>query len=87
MDKGIFQGCPISPYLFLYSWFNIETMAIALPLNQNIRGIPIEEIELKISLLVNDSTCVLDGSQGSFDNLFATWITFSNFSGHKIIFF
>ena len=61
-------------------------MAIALPLNQNIRGIPIEESELKISLLVNDSTCVLDGSQGSFDNLFATLITFSNFSGHKIIF-
>ena len=43
----------------------IETMAIAVRLNLNIRGIPIdmiEESELIVSLLVNDSTCFLDGS-------------------------
>ena len=85
MDKGIFRGCPISA-VFILVQLIIETMAIALRLNQNIRGIPIEESELKFSLLVNDSTCFLDGSQGSFDNLFATLIKFSNFSGHKIIF-
>ena len=73
--------------VFILVQLIIETMAIALRLNQNIRGIPIEESELKISLLVNDSTCFLDGSQGSFDNLFGTLIKFSNFSGHKIIFF
>ena len=61
-------------------------MAISVRLNQNIRGIPIEESELKVSLLVNDSTCSLDGSQGSFDNIFATLIKFSNFSEHKINF-
>ena len=72
--------------VFILVQLIIETMAIALRLNQNIRGIPIEESELKISLLVNDSTSFLDGSQGSFDNLFATLIKFSNFSGHKIIF-
>ena len=33
-----------------------------------------------------NSTCFLDGSQGSFDNLFATLIKLSNFSGHKINF-
>ena len=72
--------------VFILVQLIIETMAIALRLNQNIRGIPIEESESKISLLVNDSTCFLDGSQGSFDNLFATLIKFSNFSGHRIIF-
>ena len=40
----------------------IEPMAIAVHLNLNIKGIPIEESELKVSLLVNDSTCFLDGS-------------------------
>ena len=73
--------------VFILVQLIIETMAIALRVNQNIRVIPIEESELKIYLLVNDSTCFFfDGSQGSFDNPFATLIKLSYFSGHKIIF-
>jgi len=68
MAKGIFQGCPISPYLFLLI---IETMAIPVRQNVNIKGIPVGDNELKISLLADDSTCFLDGSQNSFQNLFA----------------
>ena len=48
--------------VFILVQLIIETMAIAVCLNPNIRGIPIEERELKVSLLVNDSTCFLDGS-------------------------
>ena len=48
--KGYFQ---ISLYLFLLI---IETMAIPFGQNHNIRGIPIEENELKNSLLADDST-------------------------------
>ena len=50
MERGIFQGCPISPYLFLLV---IETMALAVRQNDNIKGIPVEDKELKISLLAN----------------------------------
>ena len=81
MVKGIFQGCPISPYLFLLI---IETMAIAIRQSVNIKGIPIEDKELKVSLVAVDSTCFLDGSQDSFDNLFATLDKFANCSGCKI---
>ena len=48
--------------VFILVQLIIETMAIAVRLNLNIRGIPIEESELIASLLVNDSTCFLDGS-------------------------
>ena len=60
MERGIFQGCPISPYLFL---FVIESMALAIRQNEQIIGIPIEYKMLKMSLLADDSVCFLDGSR------------------------
>ena len=52
--KGVFQGCPVSPYLFLLI---IETMAISVSQNKDIKGIPVNDSECKISLLADDSTC------------------------------
>ena len=69
MKKGIFQGCPIFPYLFLLV---IETTALAIRHTVNIKGIPIDDWELKISLFADDSICFLDGSLDSFSHLFAT---------------
>ncbi len=70
MNKGIFQGCPSSLYLFLLV---IETMASAIGQNENIKGIPIDDCNnLKISLFADDSICFLDGSQNSFIHLFDT---------------
>ena len=56
MDRGIFQGCPISPYLFLLV---IETIAIAIRQIPNIKGIPVEGNWLNISLLADDSTVMV----------------------------
>ena len=81
MERGIFQGCPISPYLFLLV---IETMALAIRQNSNIKGIQVEENELKISLLADDSTCFIDGSDASFKSLFDVIGTFSDSSGCKL---
>ena len=83
MNNGIFQGCPISPYLFLLV---IETMSIAIRQDSNIRGITIGHKELKISQFADDSTCFLDGSPDSFTNLFDSLTKFSNSSGCKINF-
>ena len=81
MERGIFQGCPISPYLFLLV---IETMALAVRQNNDIQGIPIFDKELKISLLADDSTCFLNGSTKSFDNLFEVLNKFANCSGCQL---
>ena len=55
IHRGIFQGCPISPFLFL---FVIEAAARAIRRNENIYGIFFfENYELKLSLLADDTTC------------------------------
>lgn len=81
MQRGIFQGCPISPYLFLLV---IECMALAIRQNPNIKGIPVENTDLKISLLADDSTCFIDGSENSFQSLFDTIEFFSESSGCRL---
>ena len=81
MKRGIFQGCLISPYLFLLV---IDTMALAIRQSGNIKGIPVEGNELKISLLADDSTCFIDGSNNSFRSLFDIIETFSHTSGCKL---
>ena len=45
-------------------------MALAVRQNVDIKGIPVQNNEVKISLLADDSTCFLDGSIESFNNLF-----------------
>ena len=59
-------------------------MALAIRQNDTIRGIPIHESQLKISLLADDSTCFLDGSALSFDSLFDILNNFAICSGCKI---
>ena len=67
MERGILQGCPVSPYLFPLA---IEILAIAIRQNDNIHGIPVDNHDLRVCLLDDDTTCFLDGSSASFDNLF-----------------
>ena len=81
MEKGIFQGCPISPYLFLCI---METLAIAIRNNPNIKGILVNQDELKVSMLADDTVCYIDGSKESFENLFDTLSIFGKCSGCKI---
>ena len=81
VSRGIFQGCPISPYLFVLA---IETLAVAIRDNNDIRGIKIGEIEKKVSLFADDTICFLNGDTESFVNLFETLQYFASFSGCRI---
>ena len=81
MERGIFQGCPISPLLFLCA---IEVLAISIRNNENICGIKVGGVEKKISLLADDTTCFLQSDLDSFKNLFEILNSFASLSGCKI---
>ena len=77
MDRGIFQGCPISPLLFLCA---IEVLAILIRSNDQIKGLKVGDQEKKVSLLADDTTCFVQGDQESFTNLFDFNDTLNNFA-------
>ena len=81
MQRGIFQGCPISPYLFL---FVIEILALSIRQNERVKGIKVKDEEVKISLFADDSVCFVDGSKNTLDTLFDILNKFGRLSGCKV---
>ena len=81
MHRGIFQGCPISPYLFLLV---IEILALSIRQNEQVKGIKVLNQEVKISLFADDSVCFVDGTGDSFKNLFDILNKFGRYSGCKM---
>ena len=53
-EKGVRQGCPLSPYLFIMA---VETLSCKIRDSKNVRGIQIDNCEIKITQLADDTTC------------------------------
>ena len=64
IQRGGRQGCPLSPYLFVLS---VEVLAKAIRENKNIKGILVNQNEIKISQYADDTTLILDGSKISLE--------------------
>ena len=60
LSRGVRQGCPLSPYLFILS---AEILADAIRKKQRIKGIEINSIDFKLSQYADDTTLILDGSE------------------------
>ena len=60
LERGIRQGCPLSPYLFIIA---VEVMAQIIRKDNTIRGISIDDTEFKISQLADDTTVFLSDFQ------------------------
>ena len=56
MDRGVRQGCPISPLLFIIT---LELLARNIRNNDKIKGLQFSEINVKIKLYADDATLFL----------------------------
>ena len=79
LSRGVRQGDPLSPYLFIIA---LETLAIKIR-DDGIKGIKIRDEPVKLSLFADDMTCFIKGSS-SYTNLFVTLKTFGECSALKI---
>ena len=79
--RGVRQGCPLSPYLFVLA---AEVLAKALRKNKDIRGIHVNEKEIKLSQYADDTTLILDGSKKSVLSSLRLLDDFHKASGLKL---
>lgn len=80
LGRGCRQGDPISPYLFILC---AEILSIRLRNNKNIKGIKIDNVELKFSQYADDASAFPDGSKTSLEETLQELETFANISGLK----
>ena len=63
LHRGVRQGCPLSPYLFI---LGPEILGNAVRRDTEIRGIRLGNSDCKLSQYADDTTMILDGSERSF---------------------
>jgi hypothetical protein len=81
IERGVRQGCPLSPYLFIIA---VELLSQRIAKHKDIKGITIENVEVKNSLFADDATFITDGSKQSFEKLISTLEDFQTISGLKL---
>ena len=81
IQRGVRQGCPLSPYLFILS---AEVLATAIRKNTNIKGISVNDVEITLSQYADDTILILDGSDESLRSSLATLDDFSKVSGLRL---
>ena len=81
IHKGVRQGDPLSPTLFVLC---IECLASALRANSQYVGLQLGSSNVKISLFADDTIIYLDGTVNQFEIVFAIFTKFGMFSGCTI---
>ena len=80
-QRGVRQGCPLSPHLFILA---AEVLAKTVRNNKSIRGFSLGNDEVKISQYTNDTTLILDGSEKSLTSAIQILDDFGKISGLKL---
>ena len=75
--RGVRQGCPISSYLFILA---VEVLACNIRQDKDIKGIKVEDQEIKISELADDTICCIS-DEPSLLKLLGTFKSFKLVSG------
>ena len=80
IGRGVRQGDPLSPYLFIIC---IELLAIAIRSNKNIKGIHVGGEEIKLMQFADDLTCSLTDIPSGLE-VFRLLKLFEHISGLKL---
>ena len=81
LSRGVRQGCPLSPYIFIIC---AEVLETAIRKDKKIKEISIEGDEIKISRYADDTTLFLDDSKASLQENLGVLDRFSQISGLKL---
>lgn len=81
--RGVRQGCPASPYLFLIC---AEILAHAVRADKDIKGILIQDTLFKLTQYADDTTMFLDGTLSSLNATLSLLLKFQKISGLKVNF-
>ena len=81
LNRGVRQGCPLSPYLFILC---LEILGNAIRNCDQIKGICVLDAEYKISQYADDTTLILDRSEKSMHQSFSLLDSFASVSGLRI---
>ena len=79
LERGVRQGCSLSSYLFLLS---VEILAIAIRSNTEIKGITVNQTEIKMSQY--NTTLISDGTKSSLSTALQTLNYFDEISGLRL---
>ena len=80
LGRGVRQGDPLSPYLFIIA---LEVLAIRIRNDNTIQGFTFGEENVKLNLFADDMTCFLS-DKGSYISLFRLLEVFGECSGLKV---
>ena len=80
IERGVRQGDPLSPYLFVTA---VEILGIAIRNKDSIKGIEINDLEIKLLQFADDTTAVLS-DLNSANALFSLLEEFEKASGLKL---
>ena len=83
LGRGVRQGCPISPYLYLIC---AELLGIGVRKSEEIKGIKLNEVFYTILQFADDTQVLLDGSQESLNAIILLLKHYEAISGMKINF-
>ena len=81
MGRGVRQGCPLSPYLFIIA---AEVLAISIRNNKDIKGIVIGKKEYKIKQFADDSQTMSIYDLDSINATIKNFLDFGKVSGSTI---
>ena len=81
LERGVRQGCPLSPYLFILA---AEVLANAIRKDNNITGISVNNKEIKISQYADDTTLIINGSKEALLSALKMLDDLSKVSGIKL---